>query len=98
MPAAEFRGIHLRREFFVQPDAELIPDCDDSILIPFSYRIQMHEGRDAVDDNWASSVILVGVLVPDIDLVAIAQGDVIRVLASNEYTWIDCSVGFELNR
>ncbi len=86
MPAAEFRSRHLRGQFFVQPDAELISHRDNSILIPFSHRIQVDQGRDAVDDNRAGPVILVGVQVPDIDLVAVAQGDVFRILASNEYT------------
>ena len=85
MPSAEFRSRHPRGQFFVQPDAELISARDNPILIPFPHRVQVDEGRDAVDDNRTGPVILVGVQVPDIDLVAVAQGDIFRVLASNEY-------------
>ena len=48
-----------------------------------------------MDDNRTGPVILVWVSVPDIDLVAVAQGDIFRVLASNEHARIDRCVGLE---
>ena len=71
---------------FVQPYADLISLRDNAILIPLTHRIQVCERRDAVDDNGAGPVILVGVLVPDIDLLGVAQGNICGILASNEYT------------